>query len=73
MKAWTDYPFTFLGDKPNAKAPIRECEVKTFDGDRRCKIVVDGHSTEVKCFYLYDAPGRCGEVSPIDVDKLRVQ
>ena len=70
MDAWTDYPFTFLGDCANEKAPIRKCKVLSFDGDRRCSIIVEGRATEVKWFYLYEEHGRAGDVSPIDVSKL---
>ena len=40
MRAWTDYPFIQLGDLENKKAPIREIEVVSYDGDKYCDIVV---------------------------------
>lgn len=42
MRAWTDYPFTVLGDEPYKKAPIREIEVISYDGNKYCKIIVSG-------------------------------
>lgn len=53
FKAYTDYPFTLLGDTPNQEAPIREVEVVGYDGDKYCTILVDGITTEVKSGYLY--------------------
>lgn len=70
MDAYTDYPFTFLGDEPHQKAPIRECRVIDYDGNKYCRIIVEGIETEVKSGYLYKAPGRCGEVERINVDML---
>ncbi len=58
MKAWTDYPFIELGDESGKKAPIREVEVISYDGDKYCEIEVEGVRTEVKSGYLYPVPRR---------------
>ena len=70
MKAWTDYPIVELGDTPGMRAPVRECEVTEYDGDKYCRVVVGGHSVEIKSGYLYTQPGRFAEVPQIDVTKL---
>ena len=70
MKAFTDYPILELGDKPNQKAPVRECEVLSYDGDKYCKIRVAGCFDEVKTGYLYAEKGRYGEVPRINVNLL---
>lgn len=71
MKAYTDYPFYFLGDEPHEEAPVRECHVKSYDGNKYCTIVIDGNETEIKAGYIYTKPGRCGYVPTINVKKLR--
>ena len=53
MRAYTDYPFVELGDEPYKPAPIREVEILSYDGDKYCKILVEGVGTEVKSGYLY--------------------
>jgi hypothetical protein len=67
MKAYTDYPFSELGDEPYKEAPIRECVVIRFDGDKYCDIEIEGKKLSVKYGYLYNSPGRCGEVKHIDL------
>ncbi len=69
MKAWTDYPFRVLGDEPYKKAPIREIDVISYDGDKYCKIVVSGVDEEIKAGYIYTKPGRCGEVPSISFEE----
>lgn len=61
MRAYTDYPFHFLGDTDGEEAPIRQVEVLYYDQDKRCKIVVEGVETEVKTGYLYTKPLRYEE------------
>lgn len=61
MRAYTDYPFDFLGDVAGGEAPVRQVEVLYYDEDKRCKIVVEGFETEVKTGYLYTKPLRCEE------------
>lgn len=63
--AWTDYPFDFLGDKPNFKAPVRPVWVVSYDGNKYVKIIVSGVEAEVKSGYIYEKPGRLGEVPPL--------
>ncbi len=70
MKAFTDYPFTFLGDIEGEKAPVRKCEVTSYDGNKYCKIVVCGEESEVKAGYLYKEAGRCGDVPTINPNEL---
>lgn len=53
MKAYTDYPFTFLGDVEYQKAPMREINVLSYDGDKYCVITVAGIDTEIKLGYVY--------------------
>jgi hypothetical protein len=62
MKAWTDYPILELGDESGKRAPIRQVEVLSYDGNKYCKIIVEGIYEEIKSGYLYQQPGRCGEV-----------
>ncbi len=70
MKAWTDYPIVELGDTPNVEAPVRECKVHSYDGDKRCCVTVEGVTLNIKAGYLYSKPGRLGEVPAIDPDQL---
>ena len=53
MKLYTDYPFEVLGDKPYCVAPIREIEVRSYDGDKYCEIEVEGHIEVIKSGYIY--------------------
>jgi len=62
MKAWTDYPFASLDDAPGQQAPIREVDVLSYDGNKYCRILVKGYCEQVKAGYLYQRPGRAGEV-----------
>ncbi len=50
---FTDYPFTELGDTPYEPAPIRECTIKGYDGDKYCIVNVEGQNLEVKQGYIY--------------------
>lgn len=70
MKAFTDYPFEELGDEPYVKAPVREVSVISFDGNKYCRILVDGFETEVKAGYLYTSYGRYGEVPIVKMESL---
>jgi hypothetical protein len=71
MKAWTDYPFTELGDIPGLEAPVRECRVLAYDWNKYCLIVIGGQELTVKIGYVYRKPGRCGEVPVIDKWKTK--
>ena len=70
MKAWTDYPFTWLGDILYQEAPIREIEVLSYDGDKYCRIAVCGDEDEIKSGYIYQNKGRYGETPVITQKQL---
>jgi len=70
MKAWTDYPFVELGDKPNQKASIRRVEVLTYDRNKYCDVVVNGVQSNIKRCYIYLSAGRCGEVDSVSEEAL---
>lgn len=61
MKAWTDYPILALGDVPGVEAPIRECIILDYDGNKYCRVRVGTCVAEFKRFYLYTKPGRVQE------------
>lgn len=71
MKAWTDYPFTWLGDVAGKEAPIREIKVVSYDGDKYCHIKVSGGEDSIKRCYVYQEPGRCGAVKPLTDRQLK--
>jgi hypothetical protein len=60
--AYTDYPFTELGDTACQKAPIREVRVGCYDLNKYVDVYVDGMQFNIKRGYVYTSPGRCGEV-----------
>ena len=70
MKAYTDYPFAFLGDIPHKEAPIRECIIIAYDGNKYCDIIVEGQVANIKAGYLYAKPGRCGEAPAVKLADL---
>ena len=72
MKAWTDYPFTNLGDIAGEMAPIRPIKVISYDRNKYCKIEVCGIFEEIKCGYIYARPGRLGTVRRIKKRALSV-
>lgn len=59
---WTDYPFVELGDTSGMIAPVRECEVFSYDGDKYVRVKIGTLDSEIKRGYVYMEPGRCGEV-----------
>lgn len=68
MKAYTDYPILELGDiSGEEEAPIREVKILYYDGDKRCKVIVEGVEEEIKTGYLYTAPVRCEEAYEKDL------
>jgi len=74
MKAWTDYPFTWLGDTAGEEAPVREIEVISFDNNKYCRIRVVGYPNEqdeIKAGYIYQRAGRYGEVPCITEKQIR--
>ena len=75
VTAWTDHPFSLLGDREQDLAPVREVEVISYDGDKRCVIRVHGHdgsyfTAEIKSGYIYRRPGRIGKVPGITKEQL---
>ena len=72
MRAWTDYPIEELGDAPGKEAPIRECEVLGWDGDKYATVIVSGVRTSFKAGYIYTKPGRCGSVPGINRNILPI-
>ena len=62
MNLWTDHPIIALGDKPGEEAPVRQVRLLEYDGNKYCRILVDGVEVEIKAGYLYIKPGRLGEV-----------
>ena len=72
MRAWTDMPFESLGDELGCIAPIRVCYVISYDGNKYCKIFVDGEIEEVKSGYLYQKSGRVQEVPALNMKQLRL-
>jgi hypothetical protein len=51
--AFTDYPIPALGDNPYTKAPLREVEVISYDGDEWCEVLFEEKKFSVKRYYLY--------------------
>lgn len=72
MQAYTDYPFTELGDVSGKQAPIRSCIVVDYDDNKYCTIIVEGLETCIKRGYIYSKFGRCGEVPCISVEGLPI-
>lgn len=72
MQAWTDYPIAELGDAPGREAPVRACEVLGWDGDKYALVVVAGVRASFKIGYVYDRPGRCGQVPAVPTSGLAV-
>ncbi len=70
MKAWTDYPVTELGDVSGQIAPVRECTVLSWNGDKYCDILVEGVKTNIKRGYIYSEPGRATEVPNVATEDL---
>lgn len=71
MKAWTDYPIAQLGDEPFKTAPIREIEVLSYDRDKYCwiRLAESGVLENIKAGYIYEMPGRCGEVRAVPTSR----
>jgi len=73
MKAYTDYPITELGDKPNKIAPIRVVDIIDYDLDKYATVEVEGTTKEIKTGYLYTQKGRCGEVPNVNLDGIALK
>lgn len=74
--AYTDYPFISLGDVGGQTAPIREVTVICFDGERYCRVWVEGIVDEVKAGYLYTTRCRFDDVEAgtafnVSLDELK--
>lgn len=70
MKFYTDYPLSAFGDEPYKEAPIRECSIVSYDGDKYAVIDVQGVLTEIKAGYVYTAHGRQGDVPAVSREIL---
>lgn len=62
IEAWTDYPFTELGDRPFEEAPIRQIRIISYDGDKYVNGTINGIDVSIKLGYCYRTRGRLGEV-----------
>ena len=75
MQLWTDYPIVELGDEAGQPAPIRQCKVLTYDGNKYLSVSVGGITTEIKLGYIYRKPGRFGQRStrlrPRELERLQ--
>lgn len=67
--AWTDYPILELGDMSRQEAPIRRVELLAWDRNKYVTVRLidepDTPLTEFKAGYLYEKPGRLGEVPEV--------
>lgn len=70
LQAWTDYPIVELGDVAHSEAAIREVRIITYDGDKYCRVVVEGVEVEIKSGYLYDSPDSFRPIRPTELLKL---
>lgn len=70
ITGWTDYPFTELGDIPQQPAPIRRVKVLAYDGNKYAIVEISNVISSVKWGYLYQRPGRLGQVKNISRRKL---
>ena len=70
MKTYTDFPITELGDHESFKAPIRECEVLSYDGDILLYIKVENVLKNVKRSFVYTTEGRFTEVESITDEEI---
>lgn len=71
MHFYTDYPILELGDEPHKPAPVRECTILRYDGDKYCDVVVEGIKTNFKAGYIYTKRGRYAEVPSISYKELK--
>ncbi len=70
---FTDYPIIELGDDEFKEAPIRECELLSFDDDdnKYCYVKVGGIEKEIKRCYIYPQKGRCGDVNCVSIKEIK--
>lgn len=71
MTFYTDYPITELGDTAGEEAPVRECAVLVYHGDKYIDILIGGVEKNIKRGYVYSQKGRCGDVPPATDAELR--
>jgi hypothetical protein len=80
IDAYTDYPFTQLGDTAGEVAPIRKCTILTWDRNKYCDILVyfvdkdgdlRGHTNNIKQFYLYKNEARIDSGEQFTDDELK--
>ena len=71
VRAYTDYPILALGDIGGKEAPIRECRVLSYDGNKYCKVEVGGVIETIKSGYLYTKAGRCTKAPCLPRSALR--
>jgi hypothetical protein len=67
---FTDYPITELGDEEFKEAPIRQCELLSYDDNKYCYVKVEGIQKEIKRCYIYLQRGKYGEVDCISIDEI---
>jgi hypothetical protein len=72
MKYYTDHPITELGDKEFVEAPVRECEINRYDGNKYLYLTVEGIKKEIKRGYVYSAQGRYGEVDCVSNSEIQL-
>jgi len=70
VTCWTDYPLIQLGDTSGKPAPIRHVTVLSYDGNKYATVLVSGIKISLKGGYLYQQPGRFGQVKQISRRKL---
>lgn len=59
-KVWTGYPFVELGDEAGKKAPIREVEFVSYDGNKYAYVILEnGVKTDLKMGYLFPTHLQC--------------
>jgi hypothetical protein len=68
---FTDHPITELGDKEFVEAPIRECELISYDDNKYCYVKVEGIEKEIKRCYIYPQKGRCGKVDCVSIEEIK--
>jgi hypothetical protein len=68
---FTDHPITELGDKEFVEAPIRECELISYDDNKYCYVKVEGIEKEIKRCYIYPQKGRYGDVDCVSIEEIK--
>ena len=68
---FTDHPISELGDKEFEEAPIRECELISYDDNKYCYVKVEGIEKEIKRCYIYPQKGRYGDVDCVSIEEIK--